>query len=102
MTWAVAVGTGLSVISGIAGSSSKRKARKKAQAERNKMLQAQYTNELQQMQLEKGLQDYYSQLDKANTYKGRLNYAGYSSLSDYAPEYENTSTGIELPSKPTV
>lgn len=102
MTWAIAVGAAISVVSGIAGARSKKKAEKKAAKERMKMIDVDYQNSLKQDELEAGLEDYYNQLESRERALGGLNYGAYSTVNEFAPEYQSTATLPEIPIKPTV
>lgn len=102
MTWAIAVGTAVSVVSGIAGANSKKKAEKKAAKERMKMIETDYQNSIKQDELEAGLEDYYQQLEARERALGGLNYGAMSTLSDFAPEYQSSAVLPEIPIKPTV
>lgn len=100
MSWIAAAGAVVSIAGGIAGSKSKKKAQKKAAQERLNMIQSSYNDSKQQMELNAGLDDYYKQLDARDRYLGGLNYAGYNTVNDYAPEYQNTSAAPIIPEKP--
>lgn len=100
MSWVAAAGAVVAVAGGIMGSKSKKKAAKKAAQERMRMIDAGYQDSKRQMKLESGLNDYYSQLDARDKYLGGLNYAGYETTSEFAPEYVSTSATPVIPVKP--
>lgn len=45
---------------------------------------------------------YYNQLEKQNKERGLSEFRKFSSLSSYAPEYQQTTTGVVVPEKSTI
>lgn len=96
MTWALAVGAGISLVSG-ALSRSAAKHSAKEQARQIEMQSKADSAQQVRMAMEDAAQkDKYERRQKADTYKGRMAYGAYNSLDSYAPELVGKSTGPSL------
>ena len=100
MSWAIAASAAISVVSGVLGSKSKKKAAKREAKQRLELIEAEKQQSLKDIEFQAGLEDYYQQLDKRDKYLGMQNYSTYNDVGTCAPDYVSTYTGPQVPEMP--
>ena len=98
--WDIAAQVGLSLVSGLFGSKSKKKAAKREAKQRLELIEAEKQQSLKDIEFQAGLEDYYRQLEKRDKYLGTQNYATYNDVGTFAPDYVSTYTGPQVPEMP--
>ena len=100
--WDIAAQVGISLVSGIFGSKSKKKAAKREAKQRLELIEAEKQQSLKDIEFQAGLEDYYQQLDKRDKYLGMQNYSTYNDVGTFAPNYVSDYAGPQVPEMPEV
>ena len=100
--WNIAAQVGLSLVSGLFGSKSKKKAAKREAKQRLELIEAEKQQSLKDIEFQAGLEDYYQQLDKRDKYLGMQNYSTYNDVGTFAPNYVSDYAGPQVPEMPEV
>ena len=100
--WNIAAQVGISLVSGIFGSKSKKKAAKREAKQRLELIEAEKQQSLKDIEFQAGLEDYYQQLDKRDKYLGMQNYSTYNDVGTFAPNYVSDYAGPQVPEMPEV
>ena len=98
--WNIAAQVGLSLVSGLLGSKSKKKAAKREAKQRLELIEAEKQQSLKDIEFQAGLEDYYQQLEKRDKYLGMQNYATYNDVGSFAPDYTSNYNGPVVPQMP--
>ena len=100
--WNIAAQVGISLVSGLFGSKSKKKAAKREAKQRLELIEAEKQQSLKDIEFQAGLEDYYQQLDKRDKYLGMQNYSTYNDVGTFAPNYVSDYAGPQVPEMPEV
>ena len=100
--WGAAIAVGGAVISGKAAEKKAKQDRKDSNEDRRAATkeEAQYGAVLSQFEREQ--EDYYNQLDRQRKQRGLDQFRQFSTMSQFAPEYQGDTSRVVLPAKPDV
>lgn len=95
--WGAAIAVGGAVISGYAQSKEKKADRKAAASEARAATKDEAKWSAVLSRFEKQQDYYYNQLNRQNKERGLAEFRKFSSMGSFAPEYQQTNTGVVLP-----
>lgn len=102
MSWGMVAGAAVSAVAGYAKSRSDKKAAEKAKGDTKELSADEARLGMQTSRFESALEYYWEQKRRSNTERGLQQFRKFSNLSNWAPNYKDTSTGIVVPEEPNV
>lgn len=100
--WGAAIAVGGAVISGYAQSKEKKADRKAASSEARAATKDEAKWSAILSRFEKQDDYYYQQLNRQNKQRGLAEFRKFTTTDSFAPEYQNTNTGVVLPQQTNI
>lgn len=102
MSWAMVAGAAITVVGGVMSDKSNKKAGKEDRAQNAFMQQEESRLGRQDTIFNKQVEEHYIQKERAQRQRGLDEFRKFSTLQQFAPEYQDTSTRVGVPVLPMI